>query len=335
MAKKNLKRRENFSESENTPSETPADDRKTLEAEYAKTEKGFVVFYIITAILIVGSGIGAGYFRNGKNPAIFLMFVSMFLILVFMLISWLTWYYTTKNRRIENRTKANCSKLIKDVEGRDDDISVYVRKTCDSVLQNNANATLTEFFLSKNSNDIGAYFVGMMSGLVFGLIDNGGLFAGMDALDPIFEPFAMSSAGFITTEKEVDGKKVKVYSEGKDKDGNPTGNMKLAENIKAGMGNTYSDALGSFLSVFIGKIFISLTQKDETPMIADSIGLIIGCIIGFALPAQLVSKKVEKNSESGTDTVDPKEVDVVPDTSVDQNFQSGQSGQRKYRYRLV
>ena len=42
----------------------------------------------------------------------------------------------------------------------------------------------------------------------------------------------------------------------------------------AGMGNTYSDAVGSFLSVLIGRMIAMQYNIDETPMIAESIGLI-------------------------------------------------------------
>ena len=105
------------------------------------------------------------------------------------------------------------------------------------------------------------FMVGMASGLVFGFIDNAGLFFGMDALDPLF-------ASMISDK----------YGEDKD-------------NIKAGMGNTYSDMVGSFLSVFIGRIISIYSGIDQTPMVADSIGLIIGCILGFVLPVMMKSRK--------------------------------------------
>lgn len=338
MPKKNLrKKRENFSDSdsENTPIISNKED---LEATYVETEKGFVGFYIMSALLLCLSVGGAYWKRN--SPAGRLMFVSLFLIVLFMLIAWLTWYYTTKKRRIENQTEANCEELLKMIEGKEDEVSNYVKKTCKSIKENNANATLTEFFLSKNSNDFMAYIVGMMSGFIFGLIDNGGLFAGMDALDPLFEGPANSIAG--------------------------KGNFSLKENVKAGMGNTFSDALGSFLSVFIGKIFVTMSQKDETPMIADSIGLIIGCLVGFYVPAmlskpkdspaekieKLESEKAEKVKEyddvikslggSAIDKSDGKVnlpgTETVGDQSgapVDASASSVPGTSNKYRYRLV
>jgi len=97
--------------------------------------------------------------------------------------------------------------------------------------------------------------IGMVSGMVFGFIDNAGLFFGMDALDGPLE---------------------KAY---------PI-NIKpnLNKLMVAGWGNTYSDALGSFLSVFIGRIVADKTGVTNTPIWAESIGLVFGCILGIYIP---------------------------------------------------
>ena len=94
--------------------------------------------------------------------------------------------------------------------------------------------------------------VGMSSGIVFGFIDNAGLFFGMDALDPYL----------------------------------PGGPL-----TKAGYGNTFSDALGSFLSVFIGNLIQKSTGISNTPMWAESVGIIVGCLFGIYIPAMLTGKK--------------------------------------------
>jgi hypothetical protein len=95
--------------------------------------------------------------------------------------------------------------------------------------------------------------IGMVSGMVFGFIDNAGLFFGMDALD---------------------GPLANAYP----------GQGKLAELMRSGWGNTYSDALGSFLSVFIGRIVADKTGVTNTPIWAESIGLVFGCILGIYIP---------------------------------------------------
>jgi hypothetical protein len=87
--------------------------------------------------------------------------------------------------------------------------------------------------------------VGLVSGVVFGFIDNGGLYFGMDALDPIL----------------------------------PGDNLE-----KAGWGNTFSDGLGAFLATFIGKIVQNKSGVEDTPLWTDFVGIIIGCVFGIYIP---------------------------------------------------
>lgn len=94
--------------------------------------------------------------------------------------------------------------------------------------------------------------VGMMSNLIFGFIDNAGLFFGMDALDPFI------SGGELT---------------------------------KAGFGNTFSDALGSFLGTFVGTSIQNYTLVTDWPLYAEVIGIIIGCLLGVYIPQAITGKK--------------------------------------------
>ena len=87
--------------------------------------------------------------------------------------------------------------------------------------------------------------VGFGSGIVFGIIDNSGLWFGMDALDPIL----------------------------------PNGLL-----TKAGFGNVFSDSLSAFLATFTGDIISKLTGMDShSPIWADAAGTFTGCIIGLYL----------------------------------------------------
>ena len=88
--------------------------------------------------------------------------------------------------------------------------------------------------------------VGMASGLVFGFIDNAGLFFGMDKLDK----FLPGSPG---------------------------------SHVKAGFGNTFSDFIGAFLGTFVGLYIQNYTGINDAPIWADAIGIVIGCIIGVLL----------------------------------------------------
>lgn len=92
--------------------------------------------------------------------------------------------------------------------------------------------------------------VGMASGVVFGMIDNLGLFLGMSALDEKF--------------KQLPGGRY--------------------ENVTAGLGNTFSDAIGAFLGTFVGNLIADTYEVYDYPIWAEAAGIIIGCLIGVYLP---------------------------------------------------
>ena len=103
--------------------------------------------------------------------------------------------------------------------------------------------------------------LGMSSGVVFGFIDNAGLWFGMDALDPFLD--TIPGVGDLT---------------------------------KAGLGNTFSDAVGAFAGTFAGIIIQkSLTEKDEKNIPefiwAEAIGVVIGCLLGILIPMLITGKK--------------------------------------------
>lgn len=90
--------------------------------------------------------------------------------------------------------------------------------------------------------------VGMSFGIIFGFIDNFGLWYGMDYLDQYL----------------------------------PGGNL-----TKAGYGNTYSDFIGSTLGTAISLILNTLYPVPEAPIWVNSMGIIVGCFIGLYLPRYL------------------------------------------------
>ena len=102
--------------------------------------------------------------------------------------------------------------------------------------------TLGEFIGFSSKYGVKQIIVGLVSSTVFGMVDNGGLFFGMDALDPFL-----------------------------------WGN----ELEKAGLGNTFSDFLGAFLGTFIGIFIENITGVSETPLYCDAVGIVIGCLAGL------------------------------------------------------
>lgn len=106
-------------------------------------------------------------------------------------------------------------------------------------------------FLDLVNPSVKSILVGMGSGVVFGFIDNAGLWFGMDALDPVL----------------------------------PGGEL-----TKAGFGNTYSDFLGSFLATFIGNIIANKTGVEGTPIWSESVGVVAGCLLGIYVPSMITGK---------------------------------------------
>jgi hypothetical protein len=122
-------------------------------------------------------------------------------------------------------------------------------------MKNNPKSNFNEWLNGKKFS-MKSVMVGMASGVVFGFIDNAGLFFGMDALNPFLKELGITG-----------------------------------ENEKAGWGNTYSDFLGSSMGTFIGSIIISKTKIEESPIWADMLGIIVGCILGIYIPKALVGDK--------------------------------------------
>ncbi len=110
----------------------------------------------------------------------------------------------------------------------------------------NSELTFAEFISINPMPSAKSIGVGMVSGLIFGIIDNGGLFYGMDSLDPFL----------------------------------PKNKL-----IAAGLGNTYSDALGGFLGAFSGVIVSNMTGIYDYPVWSSTLGIVVGCLIGLYIPA--------------------------------------------------
>lgn len=131
----------------------------------------------------------------------------------------------------------------------------FADMSAEEVLQNNPELTKRYTFVKVAA--------GLAFGVVFGFIDNAGLFFGMEALEPY----------------------INYYFGGDDK-------------VAAGIGNTFSDVVGAFAGAFAGNIMESHMKKAfpkdiddcvSTPLWADSVGIFIGCIIGIIVPKAIMS----------------------------------------------
>ena len=111
--------------------------------------------------------------------------------------------------------------------------------------KNKKQLSIKKFFNNNSDLKIGKLLIGMSFGIVFGFIDNAGLWFGINSL-----------------EKYI-----------------PGGILD-----KAGWGNTYSDFLGATLGTSIAIILKTFIPISNVPIWTDSIGVLIGCILGIYIP---------------------------------------------------
>ena len=105
--------------------------------------------------------------------------------------------------------------------------------------------TFTQFLNNNSEVTLKKVLVGMSFGMIFGFIDNFGLWYGMDYLDPYI----------------------------------PGGNL-----TKAGYGNTFSDFIGSTMGTSVSIILGTLYPTEEAPIWVNSLGIIAGCLLGLYIP---------------------------------------------------
>jgi hypothetical protein len=116
-------------------------------------------------------------------------------------------------------------------------------------LENGENKiSFTEFINNGKNVSFKQILVGMSFGMIFGFIDNFGLWYGMDYLDPYL----------------------------------PGGNL-----TKAGYGNTYSDFIGSTMGTSISIVLNTMYPVEEAPIWVNSLGIILGCLLGLFIPRYL------------------------------------------------
>ena len=113
--------------------------------------------------------------------------------------------------------------------------------------------TFLEFINRGEIPEFKQLLIGASFGIVFGFIDNAGLWFGMNALDKYL----------------------------------PGGPL-----TKAALGNTFSDFLGATFGTFISIILFDLLDYDDNdqPIWTNAIGIVIGCIIGLYIPRLITGK---------------------------------------------
>lgn len=105
--------------------------------------------------------------------------------------------------------------------------------------------TVPEFLGLHPVPSLKSMVIGMSAGLVFGLIDNLGLYYGMKTFGPYLPKDPL---------------------------------------IAAGIGNTFSNGIGVFLATFTGVIISNKSNVDNYSIVSEAGGMILGCLLGTYLP---------------------------------------------------
>lgn len=121
---------------------------------------------------------------------------------------------------------------------------------------------------------------GLVLGLVFGFLDNFGLFYGMSALDPLFYRFGRRVAAGLMS----------LF--GREQDDSITLQLhEVTNDLMAGLGNTFSDLLGVALGT--AALEIAKAGLDTSPefWILDLVAIVLGCLLGCFMPVLLKHKE--------------------------------------------
>jgi hypothetical protein len=145
--------------------------------------------------------------------------------------------------------------------------------------------------------------VGLVTNIIFGFIDNLGLFYGMDSIDGL-----LNHKGDKEKQEQIDnliksnqskqsgGDINNIVDQVKNIYNNPSD---LSPLVTAGYGNTFSDFLGAFIGNAVGDSVLTLANIEKTPIISEIIGIVIGCLFGILIPFAL---KGGFNKKSDTST---------------------------------
>ena len=127
--------------------------------------------------------------------------------------------------------------------------------------------------------------VGMMLGVVFGFLDNFGLFYGMDYLNPFFYDIASKMMA-----PHVIGENYNSLV-GDEKVNRLKQLHSLSDGMMNGLGNTFSDLLGVFLGSAVLASAKSSFGIESNFWPIDIFAIVLGCLIGAYIPALMKEGK--------------------------------------------
>ena len=120
-------------------------------------------------------------------------------------------------------------------------------------------------------------YAGLMLGLVFGFLDNLGLFVGMEKLDSFNQDWAHERV----SELVQPDKREEIIETA---DGPKTLEEVMVDGMQSGLGNTFSDVVGVVVGSCVLQAAKSGMGVDPSFWPLDIISMAIGCLLGVVLP---------------------------------------------------
>lgn len=118
-------------------------------------------------------------------------------------------------------------------------------------------------------------YAGLILGLIFGFLDNFGLFYGMGALDSFFYEFGTNIAAgvmYLCRHEKKNNKLIlrDIHA--------------VTSDLMAGLGNTFSDLLGVSLGTAALEIAKAGLNVDPAFWVLDLVAIVLGCLLGCFMP---------------------------------------------------
>jgi hypothetical protein len=146
---------------------------------------------------------------------------------------------------------------------------------------------LDKFLGWPDTNVFWNLYGGLILGLIFGFLDNFGLFYGMGALDSFFYDFGFNIAAGImqicrhnvnTSKEDPSDLLIDLHT--------------VTTDLMSGLGNTFSDLLGVALGTAALEIAKAGMNVDPAFWVLDLVAIVLGCLLGCFMPVLVKHKEL-------------------------------------------
>ena len=135
-------------------------------------------------------------------------------------------------------------------------------------------------------------YCGMVLGLIFGFLDNFGLFYGLGALDASFYEFGSTIAAGLMALFRHDADEITGTSEMEARERRFEDLNTVTNDLMSGLGNTFSDLLGVALGTAALEIAKAGLGVDPSFWPLDLLAIVLGCLLGCFLPVLIKHQRL-------------------------------------------